>query len=35
MKKNLLKLIGLCSILMAGVAAGATKTIGFFEPKSY
>ncbi len=34
MKKNIFKLIGLSSLLMAGVAAGATKTIAYFEPKS-
>lgn len=34
LKKHLLKLIGICSILMSGLVAGAAKTFLFYEPKS-
>ena len=33
LKKHLLKSIGMGSLLFAKLAAGATKTIAFFEPK--
>lgn len=33
MKKNLLKTIGLCSLLITGLVAGAAKLFFFYEPK--
>ncbi len=33
LKRHLLKLIGISSIVMSGLVAGATKTFWFYQPE--